>query len=115
MAYDEALADRVRRFLADFDPVAELAMMGGLCFMYKDKMLVGVLHEELMCRVDPELMPELVERPGCRQMRMGSKDMKGYVLVDETAHQRPTEFRAWMQLALDYNDRAKASRKKRSG
>jgi TfoX/Sxy family transcriptional regulator of competence genes len=111
MAYNEQLATRVRYFLAEYEPVEELRMMGGLCFMYKNKMLVGVVNDELMCRVDPELVPELIEQPGCTQMAMGGRSTKGYVLVHETALQRPQDFRSWLELTLAFNDRAKASRK----
>lgn len=112
MAFNETLAARVRQFLAEYEPAEEIRMMGGLCFMYKDKMLTGVVNDELMCRVDPERIPELIETPGCRQMEMGGRAMKGYVLVDETALLRPQDFRHWMELALAYNERAKSSRKR---
>jgi TfoX/Sxy family transcriptional regulator of competence genes len=115
MAYSEALADRVREYLYDTDPdeeIGELKMMGGLCFMYRGKMLAGIVVGGLMCRVDPELMPELLERSGCEQMMMGANPMKGYVLIDELTLRNPKEFRYYLQLALDYNPRAKASGRK---
>ena len=52
MAYDEALADRVRDALADRgDRVREQKMFGGIAFMIDGHMTVGVVTDELMARV----------------------------------------------------------------
>jgi TfoX/Sxy family transcriptional regulator of competence genes len=39
-------------------------MFGGLVFMYKDKMLCGIINDELMCRIDPAIRDELLEQNG---------------------------------------------------
>jgi TfoX/Sxy family transcriptional regulator of competence genes len=113
MAYNETLADRVREVLADLPNVTEKYMFRGVVFMVNDKMCVGVADDELMCRVDPELTDELVEKPGCQQMTMGSKTMKGFVFVDMDYLQTAAQLNYWIQLALDFNPRAKASPKKK--
>ncbi|MBK7959565.1 MAG: TfoX/Sxy family protein [Bacteroidetes bacterium] len=41
-------------------------MMGGLTFMYNDKMCVGIIKDELMCRIDPAIQDECLEKLGCR-------------------------------------------------
>ena len=68
MAYDENLATRVREELAITPNIAEKEMMGGLTFMYNDKMCVGVIKDELMCRINPEIHDLALERNGCRTM-----------------------------------------------
>jgi len=62
MAYDEALADRVRKKLAQLPNIEEKAMMGGLTFMYNNKMCVGIIKDELMCRIDPSLHDLVIEK-----------------------------------------------------
>ena len=42
MAYDEALAERVRELLSTRDDVEEKKMFGGLCFMVGGQMALGV-------------------------------------------------------------------------
>ncbi len=113
MAYDEQLAGRIRERLADLENIEEKAMMGGLTFMYNDKMCVGIIKDELMCRIDPEMHDEVIEKPGCRTMDFTAKPMKGYILVDETGRKRRQEFDYWIDLALAYNPKAKASKKKK--
>ncbi|MBS1976856.1 MAG: TfoX/Sxy family protein [Bacteroidetes bacterium] len=115
MAYDERLAGRIRERLADLKRVEEKEMMGGLTFMYNGKMCVGIIKDELMCRIDPALHEEATGRPGCRTMDFTNRPMIGYVLVDETGIKSREDFDYWIGLALDFNKRAKASKKTGKG
>ncbi|HET6511152.1 MAG TPA: TfoX/Sxy family protein [Candidatus Kapabacteria bacterium] len=117
MAYSEALAARIRERFAELPNVEEKRMMGGLVFMYNDKMCVGIMQDELMCRVDPARHNELVEKPGCRTMefanRPAQKVMSGYILIDDSAMKTKKDLNYWIQLALDHNAAAKSSKKKK--
>lgn len=112
MAYNETLADRVREKLAHLPDVEEKLMFRGVTFMVNGKMCVGVAEDELMCRYDPALSDTVLEKPGCREMVHGGRTMKGFVFVDAAHLQSPAELDYWVQLALDFNPRAKASGKK---
>jgi len=112
MAYSEKLADRIRERLADLPMVEEKEMMGGLTFMLNDKMCVGIIKDEMMCRIDPELQETVVEMTGCRTMDFTKRPMKGYILVDDSGMRTPEEFEYWIKLALDFNPRARSSKKK---
>lgn len=113
MAYNEKLANRLRESLADLPDIEEKQMMGGLVFMYKEKMCVGIIKDDLMCRVDPAIHEQLVEKTGCRTMDFTNRPMMGYVLIDESAMRTKKEFDYWIGLALDFNQYAKASKKKK--
>ena len=110
--YSEIIADRVREYLADLPHVEEKRMMGGLVFMLKGKMCVGVMHDELLCRTNPELHDTLVEESGCRPLDNSGKSMKGFILIESDALRSGRDFRRWMELALEFNPKAKASKKK---
>jgi TfoX/Sxy family transcriptional regulator of competence genes len=112
MAYDETLANRIRARFAALSNVEEKAMMGGLTFMYNGKMCVGIIKDELMCRIDPALHEKAVEKQGCRTMDFTKRPMKGYVMVDETGMKTNSDFEYWIELALDFNRKAKSSKKK---
>lgn len=45
MAYDEGIAERLRELFARRPGVTEKKMFGGLAFMYRDHMLVGIIGE----------------------------------------------------------------------
>ena len=111
MAYDEALAERVRRLLAKQRRVAEKKMMGGLTFMVNGKMCVGIVGDELMCRIDPGLHESAIRKKGCRTMDFTGRPMKGYVFVCAEGMKTKIDFDFWLGMALDFNKKAKASKK----
>jgi TfoX/Sxy family transcriptional regulator of competence genes len=113
MAYNEQLADRIRERLAELPNIEEKKMMGGLCFMYNDKMCMGILKDELMCRIAPEEYEQALERRGCKQLTFTGRTSKGFVVVDETGMKSKADFEYWVNLCLDFNSRAKSSKKKK--
>lgn len=114
MAYSEKLANRIRERLSTLSRVEEKSMMGGLVFMYNGKMCVGIIKDELMCRIDPDLHESLVEKTGCRTMDFTNRPMIGYVLIDDSGMNSQKDFDYWINLSLDFNKRAKASKKSKS-
>lgn len=113
MAYNQQLANRLREKFAELDNVEEKEMMGGLTLMYNGKMCVGIIKDELMCRIDPALHDEAIEQQGCRTMDFTKMPMRGYVMVDDTGMRTKEEFEYWIGLALQYNSKAKASKKRK--
>lgn len=87
-------------------------MMGGLTFMVDGKMCVGILKDELMCRIDPAEHDRATQRNGCRTMDFTKRRMSGYVLVDQSGMHSDRDFAQWMELALAFNPRAKSSKKR---
>lgn len=113
MAYNEKLAKMTRELIAlTYSKVEEKAMFGGLCFMVNDKMCVGVEKERLMVRLDPAVHDEVMEKEGCKPMDFTGKVMKGYVFIDADVLTTRKKLNYWIQLALEYNKVAKASKKK---
>ena len=112
MAYNEIIANRIRERFADLDNVEEKEMMGGLAIMYNDKMCVGVIKDDLMCRIDPDVFEVAIEKEGCRPMDFTGRKMKGYIFVDEFGMRTKKDFDYWIDLALDFNARAKSSKTK---
>ena len=111
MAYDEKLANRVREALADIANVDEKKMFRGMTFMVNDKMCISVSGNELMLRLDPDLTEQLVEEPGTRPMIHCGKNMKGFIYISPERFNNKKDFDHWINLALEYNPRAKSSKK----
>ena len=113
MAYDEWLADRIRRHLGEKQiMVTEKKMMGGLCFMVQDKMCVGIVKDQLMARIGPDQYSSALKHPHCNEMNFTGKAMKGFVFVSPEGIDSEEELEYWLQLCLDYNPLAKASKRK---
>ena len=114
MAYSEKLADNVRESLSDRPKVVEKKMMGGLTFMVNGKMCVGILNDDLMARIDPDGHEAALQRKGCREMDFTGRPMKGFVFVSPEGTSTKKNLEYWIGLALEFNKKAKRSRKKRS-
>ena len=113
MAYNEQLATRIREQLADLPNINEKEMMGGLTFMVNDKMCIGIIKDEMMCRIAPEMQDIVLEKTGCRIMDFTGRPMRGYVIVDDTGMKSQKEFDYWINLCLEFNSKAKSSKKKK--
>jgi len=113
MAYNENLAFRVRELLASKRKVEEKKMMGGLTFMVNNKMCVGILKDDLMARIDPDIYDSVLERKGCRAMDFTGRPMKGFVFIDTDGTKTKKDLEYWLALALEYNKKVKASGKKK--
>lgn len=113
MAYDEQLNDRIREAIAELPDVEEKNMFGGTCFMINGKMCIGVVKDEMMCRIDPGIYEEALEKPGCREMDFTGRSMKGYVFISYEGMRTQKQFDYWISLCLEFNKKAKASIKKK--
>jgi TfoX/Sxy family transcriptional regulator of competence genes len=113
MAYNEKLANRIRESLVAVKKVKEKKMMGGLTFMVNDKMCIGIIKDEMMCRIDPSLQEEALSKKGCRIMDFTGRPMKGYVMVDEGGIKSKRDFDYFIGLCLSFNKLAKSSKKRK--
>ena len=111
MAFDEKLVNRIRESLFDTKNVEEKNMFGGVCFMVAGKMCIGVVKDEMMCRIDPAMNEIVLEKEGCRQMDFTGKPMKGYVFISGEGMKTKKAFEYWVDLCLQFNSKAKASKK----
>ena len=114
MAYDILLADRIRTYLYTLPQlqVDEKEMFRGLVFLVNGKMCVNVSEDNLMCRFDAALFEEVASRKGFRPMIMKGKELQGYCYVTPEGFASKKDFEYWITLCLQFNDRAKASKKK---
>jgi TfoX/Sxy family transcriptional regulator of competence genes len=66
MAYDEGLAERLRSLLGGNADIAEKRMFGGLAFLLRGNMCVGVHGDDLIVRIAPEETDEALAEPHVR-------------------------------------------------
>jgi len=113
MAYDEYLSDRVKNIFNEkrvsFDTKK---MMGGLCFMIDHKMCCAIMKDMLMARIDPDFYQKALIRTGASEMNFTGKAIKGFVFVSSEGLDLGNDLDYWIQLCIDFNPRAKASKKR---
>lgn len=114
MAYDFHLADRIKSEV-DKKKVTyiEKQMMGGWCLLIDEKMCVGIVKNDLMARIDPELDKLVLKKKGCRPMDFTGRVMKGYYFISPESIDLEKDLEYWVQLCLDFNPKAKSSKKKK--
>lgn len=105
MAFNNLLAEKVRTFLAEKSDVfvQEKKMFGGLAFMVNGKMCINISGENLMCRFDPKLQPQLLEKKGFSPMVMKGKELRSYGYIAPVGLATEADFEFWMKLCLDFN------------
>ena len=108
MAYDTALADRVRQLLAH-DPrsgeVTERKMFGGLAFLVGGRMALAVSRQGgVLVRVDPAQSDALVTRTGAELAVMQGRQMDGWLRVDAERLRTTRQLSAWVSRAVGYVD-----------
>lgn len=113
MAYNLNLAERIRFALVNHSDIEEKEMFGGLAFMKSNKMCVGVIKDEMMCRIDPKIYEAALEKNGCKEMLFTGRPMKGWVMIEQSGIERQKDFEYWINLAIEYNAVAKKSTKKK--
>jgi TfoX/Sxy family transcriptional regulator of competence genes len=101
MAFDEALADRVRDALAARSELSERRMFGGIAFMLAGNMCCGVIGEDLMVRLGPDGERALAE-PHTRPMDFTGKPMKSTVYVSPEGTERDEDLVRWVEAGADF-------------
>ena len=103
MAYDEALADRIRELLATDHDVAEKKMFGGLAFLVGGNMSVSASGQGgLLLRCDPEETDALVSQPHVTRFEMRGRAMDGWLRVEPDAVETRDELERWVAVGVDY-------------
>jgi TfoX/Sxy family transcriptional regulator of competence genes len=102
MAYDEALAARVRRALGPRTDVVEKAMFGGVTFMVAGNMCCGVHRSDLIIRLDGHTTVEELGSPRVRAWDFMKRPMPGMFAVDAAGCADQESTASWTQLALNH-------------
>ena len=114
MAYDSCQAERIDRILNEKGVTFySKKMMGGLCYMMDDKMLCGLVKDQLMARIGESFYEDALQMEHVNEMNFTGRAMKGYVFVDEAGIDMDEELEFWVQKCIDFNPSAKSSKKKK--
>ena len=102
MAFDEALAARIREILAARPELSEQKMFGGIAFMLAGNMAVGVIGEDLMVRLDPADAERALAELHTRPMDFTGKPMKTAIYVDPEGTAQDEALAKWVEAGADY-------------
>jgi len=103
MAYDEALAERIRTLLGDRTGLTEQKMFGGLAFLVGGNMAIAASGQGgILVRVDSEQSDELVATTPAELMEMRGRSMAGWLRVDTADVADDATLGEWVERGADY-------------
>ena len=103
MAFDEALAERIRQRLVRRKNVEEKKMFGGRGFLQNGNLLVAVRKDSLLVRLGPDQGEEALSEPHVSEFKItGRGTMKGWVVVSLEGIQDDGQFNEWIQRAVKF-------------
>jgi TfoX/Sxy family transcriptional regulator of competence genes len=103
VAYDEELADRIRKLIGSEPDLTEQKMFGGLAFLIGGNMAVAASGQGgLLVRVDPAESDRLVATTNARVMEMRGRQMRGWLRVDAEDVRTERQLARWVELGTAY-------------
>ena len=103
MAYDEALAERLRALLAGEEGLTEKKMFGGLAFLIGGNMAIAASGQGgLLVRVDPAESGRLVASTPAEVMVMRGRAMDGWLRVASADVATKSELAKWVRRGVGF-------------
>ena len=102
MAFDNTLAERIRKQLGKRKGLTEKKMFGGLAFLLNGNMCCGVHGQEMIVRLAPEQTEQALSRGHTRIFDLTGRPMKGWILVHPKGLMTEEELDQWLRGGLKY-------------
>lgn len=103
MPYNEQIANRIRMQLQLFsEDFTEKKMFGGLSFLYKGKMTIGIVKDELAVRVIASKIDTELAKPHARPMDFTKRPMKEFIFVSEEGFKTESLLLHYIELGLEH-------------
>ncbi|MBZ0202140.1 MAG: TfoX/Sxy family protein [Ignavibacteria bacterium] len=113
MSYNEKLAERISKLLEMHKGIVEKKMFGGIAYMLNDKMMTGIVKDELMVRCMPEDYDTLLKKPHARQMDFTGRPMKGFLYVSAAGIKTDNQLQKWLDIGIEFAQKSPPKKKKK--
>jgi len=102
MAYDKALAARIRKVVAALPKVTEKEQFGGIGFLLKGNMAVGVIGSDLLIRVGPANHDSAMSERHAKAFAITGRPSRGWILVEPGGLKTPASLKKWVELGIEF-------------
>jgi hypothetical protein len=99
MPYSKQLAERIRTALGRRAGLVEKRMFGGVCFLLRGNMLVGVWEQSLIARLGPVDAARALAEPNVREFDVTGRPMRGWVMIEPDGLDRDADLAQWLARA----------------
>ncbi len=96
------LVARIEAATAGWPGLVPKKMFGGMAWLLRGRMCVGVWHDSLVVRCHPQEWTEHLQRPQVREMDITGRSMKGWLLVDAPALRTSAGLKRWLEISRTY-------------
>jgi len=108
MAFDAALAERIREYFLRMKNIEERKMFGCVCFLLNGNALAGVWKDRLIARLGPNVREAALREPHVRVFDITGKPMKNWVAVEPEGVEDDDQLNEWIQQALKFVEKLPA-------
>ncbi len=102
MPFDQFLADRIRTAIGRKKNITERKMFGGVGFLLKGNMLVGVWIDSMIVRLGSEDGEIALRERHVKAFDITGKPMKGWIMVAAEGVGSDDEVQGWVQRAVKF-------------
>jgi TfoX N-terminal domain len=102
MAFDEALAGRIRDALSRKRGIEEKKMFGCICFFLHGNALAGVWKDRLIARLGPDEGEAALREPHVREFDITGRPMRKWVAVEAAGVEEDEQLKDWIERALKF-------------
>lgn len=100
MAYNVALAARVRTLVAPRRGIVEKSMFGGAAFLLNGHVGVGVWKEYLIVRLGVHQAEDALKVAGVKPFDITGRPMKGWVMIEIGVLDNDEDLAEWVEKAI---------------
>jgi len=102
MAFDESLSKRIEELIKNKKThLDRKEMFGGVGYLYRGNMCIGVHKNELLVRYDPRSANEINAGKHVRPFDISGRPMKGWSLVSAPGLEG-NGLKKWFELSLEF-------------
>lgn len=102
MAYNEEIANRIKKIVSAWKKTDAKKMFGGVCYLLHGNMFCGVYKDFLILRLGEKGAEEALRSQYARPFDITGRPMKGWVMVDKGGFKSDDEMEALLVEARDF-------------
>src|SRR3990172_6998820 len=102
MAFDEKLAQRVRKLIGAIKGSSERQQFGGVAFLLRGNVACGIIGNELLVRVGPDRHDEVMKNTDAKPFSLTGRPSKGWILVRQSGVKSPASLKKWVEMGLAF-------------
>lgn len=102
MAYDEQLAKRLSKLIAGRHDFYEQKMFGGVGFLLRGNMCVGIWKDHLILRLGEDKAARALTKKDVVPFDITGRAMKGWVMVAPPGTKSARSLERWFDEAVDF-------------